>query len=117
MGSLGPIFRISFGLVMLTSIILMGLDLMGWVPSVESRDVELRIHIAETVAGQAVAGLELGDLRSVRAALRVAVERNEEVLSAGDYILTSDIPGLRPRLEVAVHDGLRDVVWKSVSRR
>ncbi|MCP5059623.1 MAG: sensor domain-containing diguanylate cyclase [bacterium] len=83
MGSFGPIFRISFGLVMLTSTILMGLDLLGWLPNVENRDTELRIRIAEAVATQATVGIDRGDLRSVRAALRVAVERNEEVLSAG----------------------------------
>jgi len=82
-GSLGPIFRISFGLVLLTSTILMGLDLTGWIPSVENRDTALRIHIAEMVAAQATIGIERGDLRSARAALRVAVERNDEVISAG----------------------------------
>ncbi len=83
MGSFGPIFRISFGLVMLTSTILLGLDMLGWIPRPQSRDAELRVHIAETVAGQATASIERGDLRAVRGALLVAVEQNEEVQSGG----------------------------------
>jgi diguanylate cyclase (GGDEF)-like protein/PAS domain S-box-containing protein len=79
----GPILRISLGLVLLTSVILMGLDLLGWIPSVESRDAELRVRVAEVVAAQAMTGVERGDLRAVRAILGVAVERNEDVLSAG----------------------------------
>lgn len=82
MGPLGPILRISFGLVLLTSTILLGLDLLGWVPRVEDQQAEMRVHVAETVAAQATAALERGDLRAVRAALRVAVEREEDLLSA-----------------------------------
>ncbi len=83
MGSFSPIFRISFGLVLMTSTLLLGLDMLGWLPSVQSRDAELRIRIAETLAAQATASIDRGDLRAVRAALRVAVDRNEDLLSAG----------------------------------
>jgi len=82
-GSRGPTLRISFGLVLLTLTILMGLDLLGWIPTVQSRDAELRIQIAETLAAQASVAVEQRDLRPLRTALRVAVERNEDVLSAG----------------------------------
>jgi diguanylate cyclase (GGDEF)-like protein/PAS domain S-box-containing protein len=82
-GAHGPVLRISLGLVLLTSAILMGLDLLGWIPSVESRDAELRVRVAEAVAAQAMSGVGRGDLREVRAILGVAVERNEDVLSAG----------------------------------
>lgn len=97
-GARGPIVRISFGLVLLTSSILMGLDLLGWIPSVESRDSELRVRIAETVAAQSTAGAERGDMRALRATLRVAVERNEDVLSAGVRLASG-----RLLLEVGEH--------------
>ena len=83
MGSFGPIFRISLGLVLLTSTILIGLDLLGWIPAVEDQNTEVRLRIAEAVAAQATAGVEKGDLRSVQAVLRISVERNEDLLSAG----------------------------------
>ncbi len=72
MGAHGPVLRISLGLVLLTSAILMGLDLLGWIPSVESRDAELRVRVAEAVAAQAMSGVGRGDLREVRAILEVA---------------------------------------------
>jgi diguanylate cyclase (GGDEF)-like protein/PAS domain S-box-containing protein len=82
-GSHGPILRITFGLVLLTLTILMALDALGWIPTVQSRDAELRIQIAETLAAQATAAAAQHDLRPLRAALRIAVERNQDVLSAG----------------------------------
>lgn len=82
MRGLGPIFRISLGLVLLTTTILVGLDFLGWIPRVDGQDTERRIQIAEAVAAQATVG-EQGDLRAVRTVLRVAVSRNEDVLSSG----------------------------------
>ncbi len=83
MGSFRPIARISFGLVLLTSTILTGLDLVGWLPRPQARDAELRVHIAESVASQAMAGIDRGDMRAVLGSLNIAVERSEEVVSAG----------------------------------
>ncbi len=83
MGTLGPILRISFGLVLLTTTILVGLDLLGWIPNAERREATLRIQVAETLAAQTAGAAHSGDLRSVRTALQSSVERNGEMLSAG----------------------------------
>jgi diguanylate cyclase (GGDEF)-like protein len=78
-----PVVRISLGLVVLTCSLLIMLDLLGLVPRPEDGLVESRMRLCETLAAQAAAGVGTNDLSSARAALRVAVRRNEEVLSAG----------------------------------
>ena len=78
----GPILRISFGLVLLTSTLLMGLDLLGWIPSTDERESEHRLALAEAVAAQVTAGIQAGDLRATRTMLGVTAERNEDVISA-----------------------------------
>ncbi len=83
MGSMGPILRISSGLALLTISILLGLDQLGWVPSGEKQQAEVRVHMAEAVAAQVTSAVERGDLRAVKAALSVAVRQNEGLESGG----------------------------------
>jgi diguanylate cyclase (GGDEF)-like protein/PAS domain S-box-containing protein len=75
--------RISWGLVVLTCSILLGLDLVGVVPEPTDRLLESRVQLCETLAAQATVAAERSDVAAIRAALHVVVRRNEEVLSAG----------------------------------
>ncbi len=83
MHHLSPVARISAGLVLVTWSILFGLDLLGLAPTPRDAEAEARVRLCETLAAQAAAAAERNDLTSVRAALQVAVSRNDDVLSAG----------------------------------
>lgn len=83
MERLGPLLRISFGLVLLTASILISLDLLGFMPAPAGTEVESRIRLCEMLASQTAPAAERNDLASLRAALQVAVRRNDDVLSAG----------------------------------
>ena len=95
MERLGPLLRISAGLVLLTSVILIGLDLAGFLPLPSNRVVEERVRLCETLAAQAAAAVEHDDFSAVRARLRTAVHRNADVLSAalravdGQFVVTA----------------------------
>src|SRR5262245_29042281 len=75
--------RISAGLVLLTCSILVLLDLVGAVPRPTDVALQARIQLCETLAAQAAAAAERRDFASIRSALRSAVQRNEDVISAG----------------------------------
>ena len=83
MKHLSPVIRISSGLVLITCSILIGLDLLGLAPRLEDAKLDARIQLCETLAAQAAAAAARSDLASIRAALEVAVRRNEDVLSGG----------------------------------
>ncbi len=83
MKPLAPVMRISAGLVLLTASLLVLLDLLGLVPRPGDAALQSRIHLCETLAAQAAAAAERSDFASIRSALRAAVERNREVISAG----------------------------------
>jgi diguanylate cyclase (GGDEF)-like protein/PAS domain S-box-containing protein len=72
MGRLTPLFRIASGLVALTCSLLIGLDMAG-----------SRVQLCETLAAQATPAIQRNDVGAIRASLRAAVLRNEDVLSAG----------------------------------
>jgi diguanylate cyclase (GGDEF)-like protein len=78
-----PVVRISMGLAILTCSLLIMLDLLGLIPRPADGLVDSRLRLCETLAAQAAAGVGANDLSSARAALRVAVRRNDDVLSAG----------------------------------
>ncbi len=83
MNRFSPVMRISWGLVMVTCSLLLTLDLVGMIPRASHEAVESRIRLCETLASQVALAAERNDLASVRAAVQVAVRRNEDVLSAG----------------------------------
>ncbi len=58
-------------------------DLAGVLPRPVDAAMQQRVQLCETLAAQTAAAATTDDLRSIRSALRVAVERNPEVLSAG----------------------------------
>jgi len=76
-----PLPRISFGLVMLTVSLLLIADFLGLMPDTRAQEIELRQHIAESVAVQV--SMEIGerDATKLQQILRIAVERNDRVLS------------------------------------
>ncbi len=77
-----PVIRISLGLVAVTCSLLLTLDMIGLLPAHEGV-LRTRIQLCEILAAQAIPAIERNDLESLRAALRVAVARSEEVLSTG----------------------------------
>ncbi|NNL85968.1 MAG: sensor domain-containing diguanylate cyclase [Myxococcales bacterium] len=82
MGSLGPIVRISMGLVLLTGSMLISIDLLGLVPSNDRRHLEARGHLAELTAARAASALQQSDIRGVDAVLLAALESNPDILTA-----------------------------------
>lgn len=81
MKRLSPVIRISVGLVLLTSSLLLTLDLFGLTPLPRDTALQARVQLCETLAAQAAAAAERNDLASIRAALQVVTRRNPEVLS------------------------------------
>jgi diguanylate cyclase (GGDEF)-like protein/PAS domain S-box-containing protein len=82
-GRLSPVIRISFGLVLVTSYVLLVLDMAGLTPIPEDTALQARVRLCETIAAQAAAAAERTDVGAIRTSLQIAVKRNEDVLSAG----------------------------------
>ena len=102
MGRLGPLLRISFGLVVLTCTILISLDLFGFMPAPADTALEARIRLCETLASQTAPAAQRNDMAAIRGALEMLVRRNDEVLAAGKRSATD-------RLRVASGD--HRVLW------
>ena len=83
MERLGPVLRLSLGLVILTSSVLVVADVVGLIPSTTDTEVEARIQLSETLATQIMPAAERNDFTSIRRALDLTVARNESVLSGG----------------------------------
>ena len=83
MERLTPVLRISLGLALLTSSIIVLLDLFGLVPAPRDAELEARIRLCETLATQTTSAVAKDDFASIRSVLMVAVRRNDDVLSAG----------------------------------
>ena len=81
MERLGPVLRLSLSLVVLTSSILLLVDLVGLVPNAGNAALQSRIQLAETLATQLMPAAERSDFASNRRVLDVTVVRNEDVLS------------------------------------
>jgi diguanylate cyclase (GGDEF)-like protein/PAS domain S-box-containing protein len=84
MGRSRTVLRISFGLVVLTVSILLGLDLLGLIPRPDqSAEMEARVNLAQSVAARAASAVDRNDYTQARAILEGAVLRHTEMLSAG----------------------------------
>ncbi|MBW2427212.1 MAG: diguanylate cyclase [Deltaproteobacteria bacterium] len=83
MGRLTPVIRISAGLVLVTSSVLVLLDMLGLTPIPKDTALQARVRLCETIAAQAVSAAERSDLSSIRTTLQLTTERNEDILSAG----------------------------------
>jgi diguanylate cyclase (GGDEF)-like protein/PAS domain S-box-containing protein len=71
------------GLVAVTCLILLGLDLLGFIPKPQNELLQSRIRRCESLATQATAAAGRNELAQIRTALGTAVQRNEDMLSAG----------------------------------
>jgi diguanylate cyclase (GGDEF)-like protein/PAS domain S-box-containing protein len=68
--------------VIVTSSIILGLDLAGLIPSLRNAQIESRLQLCEILAIQTTGAAEKSDYSTIHLALLAAVRRNEEVLSA-----------------------------------
>jgi diguanylate cyclase (GGDEF)-like protein/PAS domain S-box-containing protein len=78
-----PLIRISLGLVALTTSILLGLDLLGFVPHPADTELDGRVQQAQTLASHAASAIERSQLEIARSVLEMSVRSDEELLSAG----------------------------------
>lgn len=78
-----PLVRISLGLVVVTISTLLVIDIIGLVPDVRRAELKSRQVIAESLAVQFSRALAEDQFTSVEETLKILVERNEDVLSAG----------------------------------
>jgi diguanylate cyclase (GGDEF)-like protein len=81
-------WRLSFGLALLTISVVLAADLIGLVPNQTKAVLEGRKQLCESLAIQSAVCLERNDLAAVQATMRLAVDRNDHVLSAS--LLTMD---------------------------
>ncbi|MCV6612545.1 MAG: EAL domain-containing protein [Amphritea sp.] len=86
-----PLLRISFGLSMLTVMLLLLTDLLGLMPDPRQAEIESRKVIAESLAVQLSTELGNSGLQGVETILQALVQRNEAVLSAA---VRHDIKGV-----------------------
>ncbi len=77
-----PVWKVSFGLVLLTVSLLMIGDLIGVVPNTEKGLLEGRSKFCESLAVQFSLAFSRGDVELIKATLDALVEREDEVLSA-----------------------------------
>jgi diguanylate cyclase (GGDEF)-like protein len=82
-GRFAVLARISLGLAALTCSILLTLDLVGWMPDERRATLDARVRLCEVLAMQAFGALENRTLGSFGELLRVTVERDPTILSAG----------------------------------
>ena len=75
--------RLSLGLVFLTCSILLGLELVGLVPSAETPAVRERTRVLESLAMNTAAAARSGDYVGIRGVMDALVREHDEVLSAG----------------------------------
>lgn len=78
-----PLVRISLGLVLVTTSIMISFDLIGLVPSPADKELQTRVQLCETLAVHAATAVKRSDLASVRNMVQATVKRNEDVLSVG----------------------------------
>jgi diguanylate cyclase (GGDEF)-like protein/PAS domain S-box-containing protein len=78
-----PAARLSFGLVVLTSCILLIGDLVGLTPGRSTAILEARKQLCETLAVQYALDAQHRDWQSIRVSMQRLLKRNDSLLSAG----------------------------------
>jgi diguanylate cyclase (GGDEF)-like protein/PAS domain S-box-containing protein len=76
-----PITRISFGLVILTTSLLLIGDVVGLTPGDQAAVLDARKKFCETLAVQFALAAEKDDIELIRTSLELAVQRNDDVIS------------------------------------
>jgi diguanylate cyclase (GGDEF)-like protein/PAS domain S-box-containing protein len=79
---ISPAARISIGLVLLTTCILLAGDVIGLTPGRQEALLDARKRFCETMAVNFALAAHRNDLEMVKAGLELIVDRNEDVLSA-----------------------------------
>lgn len=80
--TLNPVARIALGLVALLMSLLMGADMVfGLIPDRSDTARQIRQQISESLAVQATALLQTGDVATLQSTLRAVLERNSELRS------------------------------------
>ncbi len=78
-----PAFRISLGLVLLTTTILLCVDMLGILPDSNKAVLDLRKKTCESLAVFASLAVEKDDFNSIQKTLDVLKQRNGDIVSAG----------------------------------
>jgi len=82
-GIMFPAMRISFALVLLTSCILLGAELLGFTPQESKYLIESRTKVSESLALQMSILEPDEDFKKIQTLIRYVIKRNPEILSAG----------------------------------
>ena len=78
-----PSMRISLALVLLTSCVLLGAEILGFTPQQDKMKLESRAKVSESLALQMSILIPDQDIRKIQQLVRYIVKRNPEILSAG----------------------------------
>jgi len=101
--SILPAMRISFAMVLLTTCILLGADLLGFAPNEVKYILDSRKQVSEALAIQFTMLASDKDIKSVHKLIRYIVKRNPEILSAGIRLNSG---------ELVFHSGNHKILWK-----
>jgi uncharacterized membrane protein affecting hemolysin expression len=82
MSRVSTAWRLSFGLALLTISMVLAADFIGLVPNQAKAVLEGRKQLCESLAIQSAVCLERNDLAAVQATMRLAADRNAQILSA-----------------------------------
>ena len=82
-GLLLPAMRLSFALVLLTACLVLSADMFGFTPDEDRLRLQARKQISEALAVQFSTIDARADIHQIESLLRIIVERNDELLSAG----------------------------------
>ena len=83
LGLLFPAMRLSLALVLLTACLVLSADMFGFTPDEDRLRLQARKQISEALAVQFSTIDARTDIDQIETLLRIIVERNEELLSAG----------------------------------
>ena len=75
--------RMSFALVMITSCVLLGAELLGFIPKEDKYIIDSRTRISESLTLQMSVLIPDQDINKIQQLIRFMVRRNPEILSAG----------------------------------
>ena len=79
---LTPAVRISLGLALFTVTLLLGAEMLGFLPDPQQTILDSRKKTCESLAVYATLAIQKGDFNAVKKTLKVLKERNEDILSA-----------------------------------
>ncbi len=102
-GAIFPAMRISFAMVLLTTCILLGADLLGFTPNEVKYILDSRKQVSEALAIQFTMLASDRDIKQIQKLIRYIVKRNPEILSAGIRSSSGNL---------TFHSGNHKLLWK-----